>query len=198
MLFHCDYAETTIIIIIIIINQLKNIEEFKFSQDTCNLNSKSCKNLASSLQVVCIPFQDCLQDSCKILNFSITRGISIFEANSTDSGKLVLSFSSHFSHSKASKSRLLLIAKFALDHYYPKIRSRKRVRILNDHFERSKSEEPNLIYANLYAFLDILRISEISKLFFKFYCTSANISYNLFLDPRVRHIFLDIKILPTN
>ena len=56
---------------------------FIILQESCKLNSnlarilqdgfKSCKNLARCLQEVCIPLQDCLQDSCKIINSSITR-----------------------------------------------------------------------------------------------------------------------------
>ena len=34
---------------------------------------KSCKNLARKMEELCIPLQDFLQDSCKILNFFITR-----------------------------------------------------------------------------------------------------------------------------
>ena len=68
---------------------------FKFLQESCNQDSKTCKNLASRiqnlarvvlqvgfktcknlariLQEVCILLQDSLKDSCKFLNFLITR-----------------------------------------------------------------------------------------------------------------------------
>ena len=67
---------------------------FKFLQESCKQDSKTCKNLASRiqnlarflqvgfktcknlariLQEVCILLQDSLQDSCKFLNFLITR-----------------------------------------------------------------------------------------------------------------------------
>ena len=53
----------------------KNLTGYQSRQKN-KLGYKSCKNLASRLQVVCIPFQDCLQDCCKILNSSITRGVT--------------------------------------------------------------------------------------------------------------------------
>ena len=59
----------------------KNITRYQSRQKN-KLGYKSCKNLASRLQVVCIPFQDCLKDCCKILNSSKRRETTRFRITS--------------------------------------------------------------------------------------------------------------------